>query len=100
MSSETRDGEDAVDRPNADYGPSARTRTALDADQLRTYLLYGALGLCVLLALVATVNFYGSASHAIDVWVSERYQPLYQAAFNLGVLLLAAVGISLVVRRL
>ncbi|MFD1512064.1 hypothetical protein [Halomarina rubra] len=91
------DGEEP--RPNTEYRAPG-TRSTLDGDDLRTYLLYGALGVCVLLALVATVNFYGSASSAIDVWVSERYQPLYQAAFNLAVLLATGVGISLLVHRL
>lgn len=67
---------------------------------VRTYLLRGALLLLTLLAVLATLRFYLAASTAIDVWIDRRYRPLFQAAFNLVVLLAAGIGISVVVRRL
>ena len=66
----------------------------------RDYLLKGALALLALLALIATVRFYLSASTAIDVWVAHEYRALFQAAFNLVVLLVSAIGVSFVVREL
>ncbi|SDR35473.1 hypothetical protein [Natronobacterium texcoconense] len=73
---------------------------ALEPTRVRRYLAWGGLAVCSLLALVATVQFYGSVTSAIDLWVADRYQPLMQAAFNLVVLLGSLVGISLVVREL
>ena len=67
---------------------------------VRGYLLRGALLLLVLLAVLATLRFYLAASTAIDIWIERRYRPLFQAAFNLVVLLAAGIGISVVVRKL
>ncbi|MFC4439358.1 MULTISPECIES: hypothetical protein [Natrialbaceae] len=64
------------------------------------YLGWAALGLCSVLALFALVQFYGSTTDVIDLWVEPRYQPLMHAAFNLLVLLGSLIGISLLVREL
>jgi hypothetical protein len=63
-------------------------------------LLKGALAVLVLLAVVATIRFYLSLSSAIATWVTHEYRDLAQAAFNLVVLLLTGVGISVVIRQL
>lgn len=70
------------------------------ARDVRTYLHWGALAGFALLAVAATLQLYGSATRAIRIWVSPDFQPVFVAAFNLVVLLVAAIGISLVLRRL
>jgi hypothetical protein len=79
---------DTTDAPSTDDEP------ANDRGDLVRYAHYALLGGLTLLALVATLRLYLAASTAIDIWVAREYRPLFQAAFNLVVLLLAAVGIS------
>lgn len=83
---------------DADATPTAEPLP--NATDVTTYVLWGALALCVLVAVYALLQFYASAMAAIGVWVDSRYRPLFEAAFNLAVLLAAATGVSLVVRRL
>ncbi len=64
------------------------------------YLLWGALALFAILAVVAGVGLYSSLSAAIDVWVAERYRPLARAAFNFASLCVAVAGIVATLRRL
>ena len=63
------------------------------------YLRLGAIGLLSLLALVATLQLYWNASAAISEWVAPAYVPVFQAAFNLVVLLLALSGLAVLARR-
>lgn len=80
--------------------PDPTTGTATDdTTDLVRYARYALLGGLTLLALVATLRFYFAASNAIDVWVAREYRPLFQAAFNLVVLLVAAIGISWELRQ-
>ncbi|MFB6179076.1 MAG: hypothetical protein ABEI77_05060 [Halorientalis sp.] len=65
-----------------------------------TYLYWGAFGTLLLLALIATVRFYLSASNAISQWVAPAYVSAFQAVFNLAVVLACGVGLSLLVRRM
>lgn len=67
---------------------------------LREYLQGGALAVAVLFALVSAVGFYTSARRAIDVWVATPYQPAFDAAFNLAVLLAMLAVASRLVDRL
>lgn len=71
-----------------------------DADRVAAYLQWGALAVLVLFALVAAVSFYTSVGRIIDIWVASEFQPVFYAAFNLLVFLLAAAGISVLLRRL
>jgi hypothetical protein len=96
---ETRPDEASTDGGNA-VGSADRTQSATQSRDLRTYLNYAVLvGLC-LLALVATLQFYLSASRAIDVWVTPEYRPLFSMLFNLVVLFVVGAGITLQLRRL
>ncbi|SER12370.1 hypothetical protein [Natrinema salaciae] len=70
------------------------------SDGIQRYLAWGALGVCSLLAVFALIQFYGSVTNAIDLWVDAKYQPLIRAAFNLAVLLTSLIGVSLLVREL
>ena len=90
---------DTADDPNADTTVDDATATTDDTTDLVRYARYALLGGLTLLALVATLRFYFAASNAIDIWVAREFRPLFQAAFNLVVLLLAAVGISWELRQ-
>lgn len=71
-----------------------------DSRDLSTTLEWAGLLVLGLLAVIATFRFYLAASTAIGRLVSPEYEPLFQAGFNLVVLLLAITGISLLARRL
>lgn len=106
----------SADQPAADAAPITETEpadeaataeqsaeTAADDDdsrRLTRYLEWAGLAVLSLLAVVATLRFYLSASTAIGRLVNPQYEPLFQAGFNLVVLLLAVTGISLLVRRI
>lgn len=94
MSTDTIDATAATEQPD---DPSDDASD--DPSDLVRYARYALLGGLTLLALVATLRFYFAASNAIDIWVAREYRPLFQAAFNLVVLLLAAVGISWEIRK-
>lgn len=79
-------------------GDDGSTTGLADADVWR-YLRLGAIGLLSLLALIATVQLYTNTSAAIAEWVSPTYVPVFQAAFNLVVLLLALAGLAVLARR-
>lgn len=74
-------------------------RNEQQSDLVR-YLLWGALGVCSVLALFALLQFYGSVGDAIDIWIAPDYQPLASAAFNLAVLFAALAGVSGIAREL
>lgn len=63
------------------------------------YLEWGAVAGLGLVALVAVFRFYFAASRAIGIWISPDFEPVFQAAFNVIVLLFAATGIVFFVRR-
>ena len=67
---------------------------------ITTYVQWGALVGLLVLAMIAAIQFYTSASRAISLWITSEYVPIFQAGFNLVLLLLAAIGISLLTRRL
>lgn len=96
------DDRDGTDRSPRATGAGSRTEDGIDlqSSPVRRYLAWGALGVCSVLALFALVQFYGSVTDAIDIWIEPRHQPLMRAAFNLVVLLASLVGVSLVVREL
>jgi hypothetical protein len=62
--------------------------------------MWAAFAILVLVALVATFQFYFAASAAITEFVTRRYRPLFRAGFNLVIVLACGLGISLLVRRL
>lgn len=93
---ESDEASDAPRDPVAD-GPVERgTRS----HRVRRYLNYALLAGLVLLAVIAGLRFYFEASTAINQWITSEYRSLFQAAFNLIVLLLAGLGISRQVSRL
>ncbi|WP_137285083.1 hypothetical protein [Halorussus salinisoli] len=68
--------------------------------EIRTNLYRAALGLFTLLAVVAVIQLYASVNATINTFISHQYRPLFRAAFNLVVLLVAGIGISWSVREL
>jgi hypothetical protein len=70
------------------------------AAQLVRYLNYAVLGGLIFVALVAVVQFYWAVTRTINTFVTDEYRAPVLAAFNLVVLLVAALGISIQVSRL
>lgn len=73
---------------------------SLDRESIVEYLRWGLLGLFLLLAVIALFGFYTNATNAISLWTTTRYEPLFQAGFNLVILIAAALGASVVLRSL
>ncbi|MEF8800615.1 MAG: hypothetical protein V5A38_08405 [Halolamina sp.] len=69
-------------------------------DDLRRKLNYALLLGLGLLALIAVIQFYLNMSSVINQWVTREFRSLFQAAFNLVVLLVVGTAISLQVKRL
>ena len=88
---------DTMSEPNIDTETSDASTSNF---RIRTNLYRAALGLFVLLAVVAVVQLYASVNATINTFVADEYRPLFRAAFNLVVLLVSGIGISLTVREL
>ncbi len=106
MSDETRttDDDDAtgVDRLRepTDSPDGEESENREFAERMRRYLDYAVLAGLLLLALIAALQFYLNASQTITTWVNPEYRAPFQAAFNLVLLLGAALGVSIQLRRL
>ncbi len=98
------DGGRADDPASGDAERSGAAGLAPDGDDARTrierYVNYAVLAGLLLLAFVAVVQFYAAASAAIGTWVTYEYRAPFRAVFNLVVLLLAGLGVSVQLRRL
>jgi hypothetical protein len=88
--------ERATDDPDDD-------ETADDADiisaTMQRYLYRGAFVALALFGLFAATQFYLNASRTISVWVTPDYRPLFQAAFNLVVVIACGLGLTVLVER-
>ncbi|ELZ55231.1 MULTISPECIES: hypothetical protein [unclassified Haloferax] len=89
--------------------PTESTEDAIDdeetenrefAERMRRFLDYAVLAGLLLLALIAALQFYLNASQTITTWVNPEYRAPFQMAFNLVLLLGAALGVSVQLRRL
>jgi hypothetical protein len=91
-----------TDRASTDdqHAASDTGETGLVGEDATHYLYWGTFATLLLLALLATVRFYLSASNAIGIWVAPDFVPVFQAVFNLAVVLGCGVGLSLLVRRM
>ncbi|WP_411964094.1 hypothetical protein [Haloferax sp. YSMS24] len=83
--------------PDAD---TSDTENREFAERVRRYLDYAVLAGLLLLALIAALQFYLNATQTITTWVNPEFRAPFQAAFNLVLLLGAALGISIQIRRL
>lgn len=93
-------GEAAAARTSDGTAPAGPIADDDTAERVREYLLKGALVVLGVLGVVATLQFYLSASAAISQFASEQFRPVFRAAFNLVVLLAVGIGIAQAVRRL
>ena len=89
---------DAAESTAAEPGAGSEDRTT--GERLAWVVQVGALVALSLVALLATFRFYFAASEAITVWIADDYVSVFQAAFNLLVLVVCLYGVSLLVRRL
>ncbi|MEF8850853.1 MAG: hypothetical protein V5A44_08445 [Haloarculaceae archaeon] len=105
------DGERATGPAAAETGATERgptdgtvaeesTGSPTAGERLAWLVQVGALVILCLVALVATFRFYFAASEAIRVWIADDFVSVFQAAFNLLVLVACAYGVSVLVRRL
>ena len=95
---ESTDVEETAAEPTTeatDDGPSLSDRS----EKLPTYLVWGAVAVLFVLAVVATAGLYSSVGRVIDIWIAPDFQPLFRAAFNLAVVLACAAGLSVLLRR-
>lgn len=69
-------------------------------DEVRRNLTIGAIVVLGLLATWAVFQVYASTSRAIAIWFSEDYVPIFEAAFNAVVVLVAVAGILALLRDL
>lgn len=61
---------------------------------------WGAIAFLAILAALATFRIYTNVSRVISTFVAPEYEPIFQAAFNLAVLLLAVAGIAALSSRM
>lgn len=87
---------DRTGRPDSASAASDRTT----AETLKRYLNYAVLAGLILVALVSVFQLYSSVTQTIHTFVTPEYRAPFLAAFNLAVLLVAALGVSLQLKRL
>lgn len=91
----------STDRDDRDERGGTENGEFRESDpSLVRYVQWSLFAVLVLVVLVATFQLYFSASRAIDRFVTTQYRPLFQATFNLVVLLVAGIGLSQLVRRM
>jgi uncharacterized membrane protein len=98
--SETDTDIDANTEDEASDGSTATAAERESEGRARRYANYAVLLVLGLLAFVAVVRLYLSVSDVIATWITAEYRSLFQAAFNLVVLLAAGIGIAYQLRRL
>jgi hypothetical protein len=96
------DQSDETDQPDEtdDDRERAEPSRSDEGRDLRRTLNYVLLAGLSLVALIATLQLYFNVSSAINQWISHEYRSLFQAAFNLVVLLLVGSAMVWQVRRL
>lgn len=90
-------GDPPAPQPTAGPNPSVTDGRSID---VRRALAYGAIALLAVFALVASFRFYVAMGNVIGTWVAPEYHSLFQAVFNLAILLFAAGGIGYQLRRM
>lgn len=74
------------------------TETALP-ERMTAYLIWGTVAVLFLVGVIAFVGLYRSVGSIIDIWIAPDFRPLFRAAFNLAVVLVCALGLSVLIRR-
>lgn len=91
---ETDESSDTDDPSDTD-GPSD---TAL-SERMTAYLLWGTVAVLFLVGVVAFVGLYRSVGSIISIWIAPDFRPLVRVAFNLAVVLVCALGLSVLLGR-
>ncbi|CCQ32488.1 hypothetical protein HLRTI_002347 [Halorhabdus tiamatea SARL4B] len=63
------------------------------------YVELGALAVLALLGVVAVFGAYASGLSAVDTWVADEYRSVFRTVFNLVVLGVVGIGMSILLRR-
>jgi len=91
--------ETATDQDDESNDTDESTETALP-EKMTAYLLWGTVAVLFLVGVVAFVGLYRSVGSIIDIWIAPDFQPLVRAAFNLTVVLVCALGLSVLLGRI
>lgn len=94
------DDETVTDRGNDPDADGEGERERGFGGDLRRTANYALLAGLLLVALIATLQLYFNVSSVINQWIAYEYQSLFQAAFNLTVLLLVGSALIWQTRRL
>jgi hypothetical protein len=97
--------ENATDDPSAQSDADATDEAESDTEdesgsKIVGYAQWAGFFVLVLLVLISTLRFYFAASTAINRFISPDFRPVFQAVFNLVVLLASVVGLSVLVKRM
>ena len=97
--------EDIESAPDSDANSgvgSSESTSRFDSigDNVSRYVLWAAFLLSLMFAGLAAINLYFQVGHLIDIWIEQRFQPIFQAAFNLIVLLIAVYVSTIVADKL
>ena len=87
------------DTDTADRTARPTDRSLTSGWNARDYLEHAALAVLVVFAVVSAFQFYARATAAISAFVSDAYRPVFQALFNLAVLLVCGAGAALLLER-
>lgn len=90
--------ETATDPDDEPDDTDEATETPLP-EKMTAYLLWGTVAVLFLVGVVAFVGLYRSVGSIIDIWIAPDFRPLVRAAFNLAVVLVCALGLSVLIRR-
>ncbi|RDI72427.1 hypothetical protein [Halopelagius longus] len=93
-------GTDARQTDRQEWPDPSRGGGESTAEQLKRYLNYAVLAGLILVALVSVFQLYSAVTRTINTFVTPEYRAPFLAAFNLVVLLIAALGVSLQLKRL
>lgn len=99
MASDTDSEHMTPDTDSEHAAPDTEDEQGLRGDVER-YVRYLLVAGFSLLALIAMLRFYFAASATIDTWISQDYRSLFQALFNLAILLVAGAGIGWQARKI
>ncbi|MFB6112827.1 MAG: hypothetical protein ABEJ58_01835 [Halodesulfurarchaeum sp.] len=88
------------DSTAADEEQETSGRLSAIGGNVRRYLLWGAFALSLVFVAIAAFNLYFQVGHIINLWIESPYRPMFQAAFNLVVLLVAGYVSALIANRL
>jgi hypothetical protein len=98
-SSEREETGPTPERAKEDDNPEEADDADIISATMQRYLYRGAFVALALFGLFAATQFYLNASRTITVWVADDYRPLFQAAFNLVVVIACGLGLTVLVER-